>query len=97
MLEGFAEYALIDPVAHDMHGVVGCPPGTRCMRIVRLPYGWRIWQATRDFIYGTYLELHDNGKVVHFTVRADEGDDIFVVRDTDEAIRNKTHARRMEE
>jgi len=90
MLEGFAEYAVIDPVAH-MHGVVGCPPGTRCMRIVRLPYGWRLWLATRDFIHGSFLELHDNGRVVRFETRPDEGDEIILVRDTDESIRNKTH------
>ena len=50
LLEGFAEYAKQDPVYSTIsHSVIGCQPGTRLYRIIRLPYGWRIWTATRDF------------------------------------------------
>ena len=72
----------------DIHSIVGCQPGTRLYRIIRLPYGWRLWLATRDFIYGSYLELHDNGLVVRYESRIDEGDEIIKVRPTDVEIRN---------
>jgi hypothetical protein len=89
MLEAFAEFAATDPVYSTiMHSVVGCAPGTRLYRIIRLPYGWRLWLATRDFIHGSYLELHDNGRVVRFETRPDEGDELFVVRPSDEEIRH---------
>jgi len=63
-------------------------PGTRAMRIERLVYGWRVWLATRDFIHGTYLELHNDGAILNCTVRADEGDDRFIARPSDNEIRN---------
>lgn len=64
------------------------PPGTRLHRIIRLYHGWRVWIATRDFIYGTYLELHDTGRVVNITTREDEGDEIIHARPSDEEIRS---------
>jgi hypothetical protein len=39
-----------------------------------------LWLHTADYVYGTYLELHPNGKVVRVTVRDDEGDDVHTVR-----------------
>lgn len=56
------------------------------MRLIRLPRGWRLWLATRDFVFGTYLELHDTGRVVNITTRADEGDEIFQARPSDDEI-----------
>lgn len=87
MLEGFALYK--EPVWQPSnHDVMATPIGCRLLRIIRLPRGWRLWVATRDFIYGTYLELHDTGRVVNITTRADEGDDIFQARPSDEEIRS---------
>jgi hypothetical protein len=70
------------------------PIGTRLMRIVRLARGWRVWTSTANFRYGTYLELFDDGRVLNCTVRANEGDDYFWARPSDEAInkqRNMQH------
>lgn len=62
---------------------IGVPIGTRLQRIIRLPTSWRLWIATADFVFGTYLELHDNGRITNTTVRRDEGDDTFEVRPPD--------------
>lgn len=66
----------------DTH-TIEVPRGTRLKRIVRLPTGWLCWTATNDYIYGSYLLLSDDGGVLNVTVRADEGDDTFVVRPPD--------------
>ena len=58
----------------------------RLRRIIRLPNGWRLWIDTRDFVYGTYYELHDNGRVVQFVVREDRGDEITEIRPSTEEI-----------
>jgi hypothetical protein len=39
-------------------------------------------------VFGTYLELHDTGRVVNITTREDEGDEIIHARPSDEEIRN---------
>jgi len=91
MLQAFAEFAENDPAVH-LHSVVGVQPGTRLYRIIRLPYGWRLWLATRDFIYGSYLEMHDTGEIMRYETRADEGEEIIRVRPSDEEIRN-AHAK----
>jgi len=83
MLEGFAEYVEPEPSGQGNQRVIGTPPGTRLMRLERLPHGWRAWLATRDFVYGTYLELFDDGRVLNCTTRADEGDEYFWVRGQD--------------
>lgn len=67
--------------------IIGVPPGTRCMRLIRLPHGWRVWLATTDFIYGTYLELFDDGRVLHCTARVGEGDEFFWVRPSDGEVK----------
>ena len=90
LLQGFAEYE--DTSLAAMHSTIGVRPGTRLMRIVRLSYGFRLWLATRDYIHGTYMELHDNGQVVTFITRVDEGDETILVRPSDEEIRQR-HAR----
>lgn len=86
MLAGFALFA--DPATSIRHAIMGVPIGTRLMRVVRLPTGWRIWVATADFIYGTYYELNEDGSVLHYTAREDEGDEFFSARPSDEDIRN---------
>ena len=62
---------------------IGVPPGTRLQRIIRLEHGWWLWIATTDFVYGTYIVLYDNGRIIHCTIRADEGDEIMQVRPAD--------------
>jgi len=87
MLAGFASFA--DPAMLREHCIVGMPTGSRAQRLERLPHGWRLWLATRDFVYGTYLELFDDGRILHCTTRADEGDEFYWARPSDEEIRNK--------
>jgi hypothetical protein len=91
MLAGFAEY--IDKPLPPDHTIIGMPVGARCHRITRLPNGWRVWIATTDYVYGTYLELHDSGRVCHCTVRRDEGEEVFQARQSDDEIRRKLNAR----
>lgn len=86
MLSGFALY--VEPELRPDQCTVGTPPGTRLQRIVRLPHGWRLWVATGDFVYGTYLELIEDGRVLRCTTRKDEGDEFFMVRPSDDHIRN---------
>ena len=77
------------PHVHQDTNTLATPLGTRLQRIIRLPRGWRLWLATRDFVFGTYLELHDTGRVVNITTREDEGDEIFQARPSDKEIRNE--------
>ena len=76
------------PHVHQDTNTLATPPGTRLQRIIRLPRGWRLWLASRDFVFGTYLELFDDGRVLNCTVREDEGDDYFWSRPSDEELRN---------
>jgi hypothetical protein len=87
MLSNFAQY--VEPELPLEHRIVGMPLGSRCKRIERLQDGWRIWLATQDYIYGTFLTLFDGGEIQRTTTRQDEGDDVFVVRPTDDEIRRK--------
>lgn len=68
---------------------IATPHGTRLYRIIRLPHGWRLWTATRDYIYGSYLELFDDGRILNVTTRPDEGDDLFWSRPSDNEIRSR--------
>lgn len=83
MLDGFAEYVEPTTSGGGDHNTIAVPIGTRLYRLIRLPHGWRAWIATRDFKYGTYLELFDDGRVLNCTCREDEGDEYFWVRDDD--------------
>ena len=86
MLEGFALYTAAQPrdfSARPDPDIIATPPGTRLQRIIRLPRGWRLWTATRDFMHGSYLELHNNGRIMNCTARADEGDEVFEARPPD--------------
>jgi len=87
LIEGFASYK--EPDIPPDKTLVGMPIGTRLHRVYRLPHGWRLWLATNDFRYGTFIELFDDGRVLHCTTRRDEGDDIFWVRPSDATIRNQ--------
>jgi hypothetical protein len=90
LIEGFASYKPPEDIPMPVdHTIVGMPPGTRLYRIVRLPRGWRLWIATRDYISGTYLELFEDGRVMNCTARVDEGEEVFWVRPSDQSIRNK--------
>lgn len=66
---------------------IGMELGARCHRIVRLPNGWRIWLATRDYKFGTFIELSDQGRAVRFVTRIDQGDEIYQVRPSDAEIK----------
>ena len=85
MLEGFALY-IEHPLTPDQC-TIGMPVGARAMRLIRLPHGWRLWLSTRDFVYGTYIELFDDGRILHMTTRTDEGDEYYLARPSDEDIR----------
>ena len=83
MLAGFALYVEpATPVGVD-HTTIGTPLGTRLLRIIRLYHSWRLWTATADFKYGTYLKLFDDGRVLRCTTRHDEGDEYMWIRPSD--------------
>ena len=86
LLSGFAQFA--EPELRPDQRIVGTPPGTRLMRMERLYHGWRLWLATNDFVFGTYLELFDDGRILRCTTRKDEGDEFMWVRPSDDVIRN---------
>lgn len=85
----YSELRLAEPPLPEMYRVVGMPLGSRCKRIERLIDGWRVWLSTADYVFGTWLELYDDGSIVNVTTRADEGDESFVVRPSDDEIRRK--------
>ena len=94
MLDGFASYRV--PVQNTSgldHDTIGMPLGTRLMRVIRLTHGWRMWIATNDYKYGSYLEFYDNGLIIRVTTRPDEGDEIFWVRPCDALIRDMEQPR----
>jgi hypothetical protein len=77
-------------MAHETVGdpkqIIGFLPGTRLMRVIRLHNGWQLWTATRDFINGTWYEMHDDGSAYRWTCN-EEGDECILIRHSDEAIR----------
>lgn len=88
MIDAFAEYERRDPATVGLrHSIIGMPLGTRLHRMIRVPNGWMLWLSTRDYIYGTYLLVYDSGTVERWTVREDEGDEVFTVRPSDQEIR----------
>jgi hypothetical protein len=44
---------------------------------------WRLWMHTQDQQLGTSLELHSDGKAYRVTSRADEGDEIVLIKPKD--------------
>lgn len=85
MLAGFALY--VERPLNPDQCTIAMPIGARAMRLIRLPHGWRLWLSTRDYVYGSYIELFDDGRILHMTTRVDEGDDCFWARPSDEDIR----------
>jgi hypothetical protein len=85
----YSELRLAQRPLPKMHRIVGMPLGSRCKRIERLIDGWRVWLNTNDYVFGTWLELYDDGSIVSVTTRVDEGDESFVVRPSDDEIRRK--------
>ena len=91
MLKAFSEYESMHRNAlHDAHNIIAVQPGTRLYRIIRLTYGWRIWLATRDFVYGSYRELHNDGTIIAYECRPDEGEEVYKIRPSDDDIINTT-------
>lgn len=88
MLAGFALYTEPTHTNGDHH-TIAVPLGTRLLRIIRLSHGWTLWTSTRDFIHGTYIELHDDGSAYNWTIRVDEGDECFMIRPDDAEIHHR--------
>jgi hypothetical protein len=63
---------------------IGLPPRTKLLRIDRVPHlGWRVWiNQSPCGNLGTFLLLHNDGRMSNVTVRADQGDDEFIVKGT---------------
>jgi len=80
MLDAFIAYEKTHSEMHHGHNTIGMQPGTRCYRIERSENGWRVWTATRDFIHGTYIELHNDGSAYRWECRPDEGDECIMIR-----------------
>lgn len=70
------------------------PPGLRNLVIDRVEPAWpslrepecgawKLWIHTNDYVLGTYLLLHDSGKIERVTVRADEGDEVVLIKPED--------------
>lgn len=77
----YADQPTYAAATHDPERYVGMPLGTRCLRIVRATRDrWLVWLATTDFKIGTYLVLRDDGMVLRVTARADEGDEVIMVK-----------------
>jgi hypothetical protein len=82
---------------HKLSVIIGIPPRTSLLRIERIPafdndHGtWHIWtNANEDFTLGTHITLHDNGCVERVTIRADEGDDVWLVKPGDRDAQEST-------
>ena len=76
---------MIPPTPDDVKRIIGCAPGTRLQRIIRTPNGWQLWIATRDFIYGSYLELHEDGSAYRWNIN-EEGDECILIRRSDDEL-----------
>lgn len=86
MLDAFVDYERSHVLSTE-HNILQQYPGTRLYRVVRIVGAWRVWLATRDFIHGSFLELHDTGLVMRYDIRPDDGEESFVVRPSDDDIR----------
>jgi len=80
MLDAFIAYEKTHSEMHHGHNTIGMQPGTRLYRIERTDSGWRIWTATRDFVHGSYIELHNDGSAYRWECRPDEGDECIMIR-----------------
>ncbi len=65
--------------------IVGIPPDTQLLRIDRLVDSYILWISTKDFIHGTYLQVYNDGEVLHCTERNDEcGPDVYTIKPSDD-------------
>lgn len=80
---------------------IGVPPGMKVMRIQRqerkeidrgrageitIDGFWIVWLHTKDYIHGTYLKMHDDGKIEQVTIRADEPcPDVALIKPRDQS------------
>lgn len=84
------------PDAHESI-VIGLQPNTRALRLERVrlshldvdiyedAYGyWLLWINTIDFLHGTYLALHDDGRVKQVTIDQDGSVHVIDVKEADE-------------
>lgn len=76
---------------------IGLPPQLRALYIERYPKPKEYYQGQGEArgywrlpihtdptnTYGTFLKLYDNGLIERVTVRADEGDEIVVIKPKD--------------
>jgi len=86
MLDAFITHERSTRRLPDTHNIIGMTPGTRCYRIIRGDDGWRVWTATRDFIHGSYIELHNDGSAYRWECRPDEGDECIMIRPDDAEV-----------
>lgn len=92
MLDAFIAYERERSTVFSINqSLVGLPPGTRLMRIVRRPGSWILWLSTRDYTFGTYLQVYDDGHIERITLREDEGDEFMSIRPSDEEISRWTN------
>jgi len=94
MVAAFAEYEHAVRDLPPTANIIGIQPGTRLYRIVRTNSGWRVWVATRDFIHGSYIELHNDGSAYKWECRPDEGDECFTIRWDDAEVATRDAQRR---
>jgi hypothetical protein len=75
---------------HKDRNVIGIPPVTRLLRIVRIDGGWQVWTGARhEFRIGSYLQLNNDGSVFNVTVRSDEGDESYCIRPSDREVNDE--------
>lgn len=93
MLEAFIAYERNNQTVLSLNQrLVHFPLGTRLLRVERGPDNWQLWTATRDYVYGTYTVLWDDGHVETVTLREDEGDEIINVRPSDKELSRWTRS-----
>lgn len=65
---------------------IGLPPRTPFVALFRYTNSWLAWIAVRDMQakysdwQGTYLQLHDDGRITRVTVYDDGHEEVMVVK-----------------
>ncbi|SRR6187399_1660682 len=86
MLDAFIAYERNTQHMPATHNTIHMSPGKRLLRIIRGDDGWKVWMATRDFIHGSYIELHNDGSAYRWECRPDEGDECIMIRPDDAEV-----------
>lgn len=81
---------------------LGVPMGTRLEMITHHPQErvWKVWVAIKskqvppEQYLGTYLELHQDGRVIQRTIRPDEEEEMEVMESYDNPIPNLPQTKR---